>query len=126
MSSFHSFELALTQDLSEKVDSKNLNKHSYLPDIVGATDSTLDLLVDRTRCSCCTTHIHEIRGSRSLSVRSFRTPRMVYASRAIGRYHMLLFSMRAIAPLTVSEKKAPSVVASMWALDMEVSPLLKF
>ena len=26
-------------------------------------------------------------------------------------------------PLTVSEKKAPPVAASMWALDVEVSPL---
>ena len=53
-----SFELALTQDLSRKVDLQNLNcKQSYLPNMVGATDSTLDLIVDEI-CCCRSTHIH--------------------------------------------------------------------
>ena len=66
---------------------QNLNcKQSYLPNIVGATDSTLDLLVDGTYC-CHSAHFHGSRGNRSLSVQSFHTPRMVYASRVIGWYH---------------------------------------
>ena len=77
---------------------QNLNEHSYLPDFVGATDSTLDLLADRTRCSCCTTHLPRFRGSRSPNVRSLCTSRMVYASRAIGRYHKLLLLWHRACP----------------------------
>jgi hypothetical protein len=33
------------------------------------------------------------------------------------------FSMRAIAPLSLSEKKALPIAASMWALDVEISLL---
>jgi hypothetical protein len=98
LSSFHSFELSLTQDLSMKVDLHNLNEHSYLPDFAGATDSTLDLLVDRTHCSCCTTHLPRFWGSHSLNVRSLRTSRMVYASRAIGWFHKLLLLWHRACP----------------------------
>jgi hypothetical protein len=63
LSSFILFELAVTQYLSSKFDLQNLScQQSYLPDMVGVTNSTLDLLVDETRYFH-SAHLHGSRGS---------------------------------------------------------------